>query len=265
MKIWVVASYFDDLYILYFLNRFDFNYKVYLDWNNWPYQDKWFDFSLSNIEKWINYLISKWVDKVILPPIYEMHFDWDDRVLPLYKNYLEIALSKSLVWKIWILWDYSDWERINNYFSNFSSFYSLNENQKNIKKFNFPFSIWFKQVNLWKFFLNNLSFRQPLVNKTIKTDLTYFKDANVDTLITLNYWYLAFSKTIWNFFNSNKTKFYWKNALDLSLDKLFLDLEKENYELEIFSNSDLWLLFSSKKWNWIFNKWINFKYILKKM
>ncbi|MFZ5341012.1 MAG: hypothetical protein ACOZBL_00065 [Patescibacteria group bacterium] len=58
-----------------------------------------------------------------------------------------------------------------------SSKYLLNDNQKNIKKFHFPFAIWKKNVNMWKFFVMNLGARDWMINRTIREDLRYFKDA----------------------------------------------------------------------------------------
>jgi len=65
--------------------------------------------------------------------------------------------------------------------------YDLNENQKQIKKFHKDFPIWIKDVTIWKYFLLKYGYRDRMVRKTIKIDLRYFKDADVDTLIILNW------------------------------------------------------------------------------
>lgn len=65
--------------------------------------------------------------------------------------------------------------------------YMLADNQKNIKKFHFPFVFRLKETSLWKYYFTSLSYSHILVNKIIKFDLRYFKDAAVDTVIPLNY------------------------------------------------------------------------------
>ncbi|MEI6672958.1 MAG: hypothetical protein WCL02_06625 [bacterium] len=63
----------------------------------------------------------------------------------------------------------------------------LSDNQKAIKKFHFPFVYRVKETSLWKYYLTTLSYSHILINKIIKFDLRYFKDAMVDTLLPLNY------------------------------------------------------------------------------
>jgi hypothetical protein len=73
--------------------------------------------------------------------------------------------------------------------------YTPSESQKNIRKraphgaagFTFPFSYRSKEIPLRKHFLDSISYSDPVINKTIKYDLRYFKDANIDTAIPLNY------------------------------------------------------------------------------
>ncbi len=254
MKIGIIASYFDDLYIMSLLNNYDFDYKIYLDWNNWPYQDKWFEKSFEDVQKWIEFLKKQWVKKIIVPPIYEMHMQNDKNIIPLFTNYLLECLQHSLVGKIGFVWDFADSEKINEIFPKICQNYTLTTAQQNTKKFRFPFDIWFKQNNLWKFFLYNLSFRQPLVNKVIKNDLRYFKDAFVDTVIPLNWWYFAFQRSIKNFFNLKKIKFHWTDKLHKTIDETFQDYEKEKYFVQIFSNWKIELLTTAKKRKWIINK-----------
>ena len=86
--------------------------------------------------------------------------------------------------------------------------YALAENQKSIKKFHFPFVYWFKETPLWKYYLTSISYSNILVNKIIKFDLRYFKDAMIDTLIPLNYGYFHYQNTITNFLNFKKIRFH---------------------------------------------------------
>ena len=61
---------------------------------------------------------------------------------------------------------------------------------------------------LWKYFLAKLSFSSMMVNRIVKEDLKYFKDAMVDTLIPLNYGYFNYQNTITKFLNFKKIRFH---------------------------------------------------------
>jgi hypothetical protein len=87
-------------------------------------------------------------------------------------------------------------------------------NQQSIKKFHFPFDYRIKETPLWKYYLTNLSYSHILVNKIIKFDLRYFKDAMVDTVIPLNYGYFHYQKTISKFFNLKKIHFHGLEKLE---------------------------------------------------
>jgi hypothetical protein len=53
-----------------------------------------------------------------------------------------------------------------------------------------------------------------MVNKVIKFDLRYFKDAMVDVVVPLNYGYFNYEKTISKFFNFKKIKFHGIEKLE---------------------------------------------------
>jgi hypothetical protein len=91
---------------------------------------------------------------------------------------------------------------------NVAKTYSLAPNQQLIKKFNLPFVYRAKETPLWKYYLTSLSYSDILVNKIIKFDLRYFKDAMVDTLIPLNYGYFHYQTTITKFLNFKKIRFH---------------------------------------------------------
>ncbi|MEI6773589.1 MAG: hypothetical protein WCL18_01890 [bacterium] len=86
--------------------------------------------------------------------------------------------------------------------------YTLSHNQQSIKKFHFPFDYRTKETPLWKYYLTNLSYSNILVNKIIKFDLRYFKDAMVDTIVPLNYGYFHYQNTITKFLNFKKIHFH---------------------------------------------------------
>jgi hypothetical protein len=118
---------------------------------------------------------------------------------------------------------------------NLSKDYKLTDNQSKIKKFHFPFKFWLKEVQMWKYFARKLSFSSLMVNKIIKFDLRYFKDANVDSLIPLNYEYFNYQNTIFKFFNYKKQKFHKFENLEI----IFVGFEIKNsdkYSVELYYN-----------------------------
>lgn len=253
MKIGIVTSGLDMLPLFKFLNKYDCEYHIYWDWNNGSYGDKDFEYSLWNVEKWIDYLSKKWVDFIILPPIFELKLLWKyKQILPLFKNYLNNCLSKSLIWKLWFIWDSADISNIDSLFNEISLSYCLTENQKSISKFHFPFCIWKKQLSIWKVFLLNYGFRSWMVNRAIRDDLRYFKDAWVDTLIPLNYWYFAFERTIKQKLNLNKIRFAWVEQLE----KWFVLSEKTGtYWVSIYNNWTTDFLLNNKKFLLLLTRW----------
>lgn len=127
--------------------------------------------------------------------------------------------------------------------------YKLLENQQNIKKFNFPFSFWCKEMQMWKYFANNLSFSNFMVNKVLKFDLRYFKDSNVDTIIPMNYEYFNYQRTIVKFFNQKKQKFHKLEKLE-DVFKIFNLKNSDKYDVEVFVNGHSEFLKREKKVLW---------------
>lgn len=222
MKIWIVTSWFEMLPLFKFLNKYDIEYHIFWDWNNWPYGDKNFQYSMDNIQKWVCVLEKEKVDLLLLPPIYEIAYPDDGKgLLKLFQKYMKtICLKYSIIGKIGFIWDYADLQDIEARFLKLSEDYVLTENQSKIKKFCKPFAIRCKEVGLWKYYLTKLWFRDRMVRKTIKNDLRYFKDAWVDTIIPLNYGYFAYEKIIRSKLNFNKCRFHGIDKLEVCFDEL---------------------------------------------
>ncbi len=148
---------------------------------------------------------------IIVPPVYELHIMQSSvpaasllptldtgtdagiriqkkHILPLFTRYVtEYCFTYSLVGKIGMIGDFADIEKAQSLLQNLEKGYTLTKNQTSIKKFHLPFVYRSKEVSLRKYYLRGLSYSNILVNKIIKFDLRYFKDAMVDTLIPLNY------------------------------------------------------------------------------
>lgn len=263
MKIGIITSWNENLTLFKFLNKFNHEYFVYYDQVNWPYWDKNFEYSKWKIKDWIDFLKSKWVEKFIVWPTYELSFlennEYTDIILPIFTQYLqEICFKNSLVWKIWLLWDFADVQVWQWLFENLSKSYKLNDNQKNIKKFNFPFCFRAKEVPMWKYYLTTLSYSHFMANKSVKFDLRYFKDCNVDTIIPLNYEFFHYQRVITKYFNFKKQKFHKLENIEEIFNELKLK-ESENYSINIFSNWHTNFLTRDKKLMRFLQKWKNYK------
>lgn len=253
MRIWIITSNFDQLSLFKILSKYDFEYHILRDWNNWPYWDKDFEYNLDNIKRWVDFLKKKKVDYIILPPIYELYFQ-ENKVLPLFTMYLAQALQKSLIGKIWFLWDFADMQVIEKIFYEITKNYQLTENQQQIENFHYPFALWKKETTLWKFYLYKLGFRDSMVCSTIKNDLKYFKDANVDTIIPLNRGYLFWENVIKSKLNPKKQKFHWTKSVQLCRETLVDLTKQEKYAITIYPNGNPDFLLREKKRLWLLER-----------
>lgn len=226
MKIWIITSWSETLSLFKFLSKYTHDYVVYYDFLHWPYGDKTFEQSLAYVEQWIDFLMKQGVETVIVPPIYELSLlEKKTKVplLPLFKNYLfDYCFTYSLVGKLGLFWDFADMQVAQTLFKDIAKTYSLVANQQSIKKFHFPFVYRAKETPLWKYYLTSLSYSNILVNKIIKFDLRYFKDAMVDTIVPLNYWYFHYQTTITKFLNFKKIRFHGLQNLEKTFDSLNL-------------------------------------------
>ena len=112
-----------------------------------------------------------------------------------------------------------------------------------------------------------------MVRKTIKTDLKYFKDADVDSLIPLNWGYLAFDRILRKHLKFKRIRYHSLLQADLTLQVFnffnwqIKDLEREcsktEYKVTIISNWILDFLLRQKKWVWLLQRWKKIKLEIK--
>lgn len=256
MKVGIVSSWMETLSLFSFLTRYNHEYVVYYDSLNAPYWAKNFATSLAMVKKWVDWLKNEWVEKIIVPPVYELVLleKWEDKVLPLFKTYLlEYVFKFSLVWKIGMIWELADIQKIQTLVEKVSKEYVLTENQKSIKKFSYPFHYWCKEEHILNWLLSKLSRRSYLTNSLVKYEFRYFKDANVDTVVPCNYAYFNAQRTLWKLFNTKKTRFHWLEVLE----KIFCLLVSDGsqYSVSIYATDQVEYLKNTKRLMRLLQRW----------
>lgn len=274
MKIWILTSWNDNLTLFKFLNKFDNEYIIYYDNLYWPYGDKDANFLRNRAVEIIKFLKKSWAEKIILPPSLELHFLQNYKllgtnhslILPLFQSYLHNYCFKySLIGKIWTFWDFSDIQTIQDSLKKEAKNYTLTDNQKNITKFNYPFSYWTKEVSMRKYYLTTLSYSDFMVNKVIKFDMRYFKDAMVDTVIPLNYWYFSFQNTLAKFFNFKKIRFHKLEKLEESFIQLTSKLSSDKYSITMYHTWPIDFFTRQKKLQRLLARWKNIEIRYEKL
>lgn len=252
MKIGVIASGNDMLLLWNVLHTYNFSYAISYDDMYRSYGDSSYDVVKQRISDAMEYLASQGVEKYILPPTFELEFQSDHRVLPLFRTYLQqYCFQYSLVGKIGLVGEYCDSEHAQKLVSEYAKTYTLTSHQSSIKSFHFPFSYWFKEVSLWKHYLSFFSYSSSMVNKSIKHDMRYMKDAAVDTIIPLNYGFFAFQKTLQRFFTFSKTRFHGWDALTKCFEKCVDLSEQDIYEVKVFHTDQAQFLKKEKRLMWL--------------
>lgn len=241
MNIGVISSWVDTLALFQFLARYDHKYIVYCDQEYFPYWEKSLDFVLNRIENIWKILKEKWADVIIIDPIYELALKYGKKniwldILPLFQRYLhEYAFKYSLVGKIWILSDFWSVKNVQSFFEMEEKYYEPTDEQKSIKKFNYPFHYWVKSMSSWTRNINDLWVHNPFLIRTMKNDLRYFKDAYVDTILPMHYNYFYMQRSIKSFFNFHKIRFHDFSVVEICFDDL-VENKPEKYWVNILVN-----------------------------
>jgi len=250
MKIWIITSGLENIVLFNILNKYNHHYIIYWDQENFSYEDKDFDFVLKRIQKWIDELQKKWVEKFILHPIFEFYFKEKIDVLPLYENLVKEVFSNSIVGKIWLIGNKLDLENIN--FSALIGEYSLTERQKSIKKFNKWFKFYSKEVPLWKYYLLQLGKRDWMIRKTIKNDIKYYFDANVDSFLPTSWSIYAYDNIL---YQKKKRIHYQRLSKVEEINKYLLEEKQDTYIVDIIWTWDKNFFLREKRWKWLIFRW----------
>jgi hypothetical protein len=91
-----------------FLSRHDHQYVIYYDFSHRPYGDRNFAEASLSVQYGIDFLTKQGVDKIILPPMYELALLGGNvealeggKILPLFREYvMQECFTHSLVGKI---------------------------------------------------------------------------------------------------------------------------------------------------------------------
>ena len=128
------------------------------------------------------------------------------------------------------------------------------EHQKNIKSFTLPFQYWVKSASAWTTGIGDFGGHNPYLIRTLKNDLKYFKDANIDTLVPMHYNYFRMQRTIKAFFNFNKTRFHDLTVIERCFKKLTEKKESSNYTVKIQTNQNPKFLYKEKELIWLLQR-----------
>lgn len=267
-NICIISSWTENLNIIKLCQRLSLQHNVVLDSMFWPHQDKEIESTKTRVIKIMDYMSTQWATHFILSPSIELKllktnstFKIQDSkfiILPLFTNYLNYCLQHSLVGKIGFVWWYADVSQIESLFENIADEYQPTEIQKNIKKFQQPLAKRTKDTSMRWYFARSFSPRNMMINKTIKFDLRYFKDANVDTIIPLDYSYFNFQKTITSFFNPKKQKFHTRDILQTLFSNIVEQQSLSTYtstQITIYHTWSLHLISQDKKWERLLSQW----------
>lgn len=258
MKIWLITSSLDNLYLFRFLNEYNFSYHIYYDQEGGHRWDKTPAFVEQRIRQWLDYLLSQWIEKCILPPIWELVFlkieKYQQYIIPLFSSFvLEQVLPWSRIGKIWLLGDWSDLQH-QQLLKDLCITYVLNDNQQSTKNFHQPLQYWSKELPLRKYFMVLLSQKNWMIHNVVKHDMRYFLDAWVDTLIPCNYWYFAFDVTLAKYVHTKKCRWYKLEKIACLFANIAKNFEQKTYSVTIHHTGTIAHLQAEKKWMWILQK-----------
>ncbi|HCB51194.1 TPA: hypothetical protein DEP21_01235 [Patescibacteria group bacterium] len=202
-------------------------------------------------------LENKGVDFVLVPPIVELMMQDEKQIFPLFTKYVkDCCLPYSLVGKLGFMGDWLDLQLGQKQLEKLTSDYVLTDNQRGIRKFNFPFVWRGKEVRNWKYLLDTLSWSAPLVNTLVKNDVRYFKDAGVDTLIPMNYGYFHVEKTLMKTVNFKKMRFHGSKKLEEIFVSIVDDKSrsKDIYGVDVYCTGHGEFLTKDKRLMWLLGK-----------
>lgn len=183
-------------------------------------------YACDTIHYYIRYLKSQWINQIIVSPWFEYMIQWDnwsfDQVVPLFHHYLtDYILKYTLVGKLWFRWDQADIQMINQRIVSLRADFHPTDRQNQISKFHHDIPIWTVFAWLQKDLIMWWYDKSWILNNILKYDLYHLKDADVDTLIPLQYCYRQLTKQIRHYFNTRKRRFHGLDILQSIMSKFY--------------------------------------------
>ena len=131
--------------------------------------------------------------------------------------------------------------------------YKPTDEQKLIKKFSYPFHYRVKSASSRTININDLWVHNPYLIRTMKNDLRYFKDAYVDTILSMHYHYFRMQRAIKSFFNFHKIRFHDLSVIEECFNKL---VEKSDwkYWVNVWINQSSGFLTRNKQLMWLMQR-----------
>jgi len=241
MKIWIFTSWLENLSFLNILKQYNHNFLIYMNEDAWPLEDKAIDFQENYVKQSIDFFQKKKVDKIILPPIWELKYKDEEFILPIYQNVINQNLKYSLVWKICLLWNDFDMDFVENYINSLN--YKPTERQKKIKNFDCC-KIYKQNIWVWKYNIMILWKRNWMIRKLIKTDINKILSFNVDTILPTSYEVYHFENIIYQ----KKKKLRFQKVSDWEFLYRFLWEKWNKYNIEFYWNWNTNLFLKEKRW-----------------
>ena len=249
MRIGLIWSWFDMLPLTEAFFGIDVELHIYTDRWHRPRWDKSHDLRVEQTRAGLAYMQAKWIEKCIVIPMLEAQMiqEFPDFVLPLFATYMRKYVCKhSLVGKLWLLGEYADQQDAQTYIAQICKNTALTPAQQSTKRFNSSRPVWSKAVPMWTYFLTTYGKRDWMVRKSIKHDLRYFKDADVDTLVPLCRGFLFYTKIIHHMCNWKKLRFHGVDAVGECLHKMITS--EGIYSCTLHIDQDIpWLIDQPKR------------------
>lgn len=259
MKIGVIGSWYDMLALWKLLNVFDHEYTFFVDYAHRPWSER----TVDDVVSWIHTTIDAWkkqgIQHFIVPPVYEHFFtqDWalesSCSVLPVYKLFVLKSLQSSRVGKVWLVTT-TDTLYAQGVFAGYSKSYSLTVAQQATRRFHVPFAVWAKKIRMLTFFPLRYAKSDRMVRKSIKHDLRYFRDADVDVIIPMDWSMLYYEKIITHTLNHRRYRVCGSSLVASVLQEL-LSTNQAQYACTISSSQKNPPFVDEKKWMLLLSRW----------
>lgn len=269
----VIGTGLEQINIIQSLLLLEQDFCIIADMDSRPLQDRSVAYNAERIEKLLQYATTIGCTHSIINPSQELAVVYDNidkhwqQILPIYNHYLTYNLQHSLVGKIGFIWWYADIQTIERIRPHIQHQFVPTDSQLNIKKFHNPLCKWTKETNLRELIKTSRNNRKLFSNTIIKHDLRYFKDANVDTIIPLNYGYLEYEKTIRHYCNPKKQKFHTNRDLHHIIRDIVAPLWQiiKNPILSVYYTWSLHLMQQNNLWASKISQWGKYTIEYKEM